>query len=272
MSVAPMDQGPPTVRRFGAVNWLGIRSLIRREMHREIRFFGIAVFGPALQAALFASVFALAAGDRVVSANDLPFMEFLVPGLIFSALMLRAFESTAHSIMYDKLEADIGDILMAPMMPGELLTGMVTGAVAVALSVALSVWIVMMPFAAVIPAHPIAALTYLFLAALFFAGLGVIASILSEKWDTLSGKETFLLIPIIFLSGTFFPISAVPEGPWQDVLSHNPIFWMVDGFRWSMSGVTETDPSGGIMIAFSLTAGTLLAARQLIKSGYKLKP
>lgn len=272
MTDIPPNMAPPTVRTFGPVNWLGIASLIRRELNREIRFFGIAVLGPALQGVLFASVFALAAGDRIVIANDLPFLTFLVPGLILSALMTRAFESTAYSIMYDKMEADIGDILMAPIMAEEFLVGLIAAACLIAGAVALSVWVVMLPFAAVLPAHPFAALGFLLLTAIFCASIGVIASILSEKWDSLSGKETFLLIPVIFLSGTFFPITAVPEGTWREVLALNPIYWLVDGFRWAMTGVAEGAPMKGLAAALILAFGTAFGARQLLASGYKLKP
>lgn len=273
MSATTPSAGPPEPRKFGRVHWLGIASLVRREMHRELRFFGIAVLGPALQAALFATVFALAAGESLNrAAGSMPYLEFLAPGLVLSALMTRAFESTAYTLMFDKLEAAIEDLLGAPMTAAETLAGLVLAAGIVSIAVAFTVWLVMLLFGGGLPAHPGALLLFALSSAVLFSSTGLIASILSEKWDTLSGKETFILIPIIFLSGTFFPIAAVPEGIWRTILGANPIYWIVDGFRWAMTGQAETNPPAAICIAVGLAALAAVGAQRLLHSGYKLKP
>ena len=102
--------------------------------------------------------------------------------------------------------------------------------------------------------------------------LGLIGAVFSKKWDSFSGKETFVVLPLIFLSGTFFPLSAVPEGPWRTVFQVNPIYYLVDGFRWSATGRLETDP----WLSAAVTAGLFLIvysiAARLLATGYKLKP
>ena len=104
------------------------------------------------------------------------------------------------------------------------------------------------------------------------AMVGLIAAIFSRKWDSFSGFETFLILPAVFLSGTFFPLSAVPEGAWQTAFQLNPIFYLVDGFRWGVLGASDASPlvSAGVAVVALLVL--LAVASRLLATGYKLKP
>jgi ABC-2 type transport system permease protein len=262
----------PKPRRFGARNWIGLFSLIRRELIREYKWLGMTVVGPALQSVLFAAVFTLAgAGEGRVGA--LTFLEFLGAGLIISAVIQRGFEVTGYSIMFDKLESDgLQDILGAPLSPGEILTAYLVTATVVAGLIGGIVWIVLLPLGLGAPAHPLAALGFGLIVAATFSMIGLIAAILSKKWDALSGKETFVIMPLVFLSGTFFPLSAVPEGAWRTAFEANPVFYLVDGFRWAATGQAETDPLLAAGVALALFATAFAIAARMVATGYKLKP
>ncbi len=262
----------PRTRRFGPVNGLGVASLVRRELMREWRFFGVAVLGPALQASLFAAVFTLAAGERIVTVDGLPFFQFLAPGLVIAAVMLRAFESTAYTLMFDKLEAAIQDLLGAPMTPAEILAGWIAAAAVISVGVGFTVAAAMAIFGMAPPEHPLALVWFVAAALLLFASAGVIAAILSAKWDGLSAKETFVLIPLIFLSGTFFPVSAVPEGAWRTAFQLNPIYYLVDGFRFAMTGRAGADPWTGAAVSAGAAVAVFAVALALFRSGYRIKP
>lgn len=260
------------VRRYGLVNWLGVSSLLMRELRREWRFFGVAILGPALQASLFAAVFTLAAGRDVPDLGGLSFFDFLAPGLVLAAVMQRAFEATAYTLMFDKLEAAIGDLLGAPMTAAEVLAGWIGSAVAISVAIGLSVAAAMMLFGLDLPRYPLVTLWFGGCAILLFAAAGIVAAILSEKWDGLSGKETFILVPLIFLSGTFFPLEAVPEGFWRTAFQLNPIVYLVDGFRYGVTGQGSIDPTTAALIAFAAAVAMTLLAHAIFKSGYKIKP
>jgi len=266
------EAGRPVTRRFGPVNWLGVRSLVRRELMREWRFFGVAVLGPALQASLFAAVFTLAAGEAVPTLGGIAFFDFLAPGLVMAAIMQRAFECTAYTLMFDKLEAAIEDLLGAPMTPGEILAGWILAAFAVTGGVGLTVALAMALFGLGWPAHPGLALWFVACAILLFASAGVIAAIVSEKWDGLSGKETFVLLPLIFLSGAFFPLEAVPDGAWRAAFQANPILYLIDGFRFAVIGRASVDPALAAGVALGAALAMTAAAHALFRSGYKIKP
>jgi len=231
------------------------------------------MIGPAIQAALFAMVFSLAAGERGLAVDGLDFLEFLAAGLVISAVMQRALETTGYSIMFDKLESGgLQDILGAPLSPMEVLSAYLVAAIGVSVSIGLIIWLVMALFGLGLPVHPFAAVYFLCMAGAVFSMLGLIGAIFSRKWDSFSGKETFLILPVIFLSGTFFPRSAVPDGVWQWLFQFNPIYYLVDGFRWSATGRLETDPwlSAGVVGGMFVIVFTVAA--RLIATGYKLKP
>ena len=271
--VASIFGAIPRPRHFGRFNWVGLLGLMRREAIRELRWFGMALVGPAIQAALFATVFSLAAGEQGMAVDGWNFLEFLGAGLVISAVMQRALETTGYSIMFDKLESGgLQDILGAPLTPMEILTAYLATAIAVSVSIGLFIWLVMSLFGLRLPVHPLAAVYFLCIAGGIFSMLGLIGAVFSKKWDSFSGKETFVVLPLIFLSGTFFPLSAVPEGPWRSVFQINPIYYLVDGFRWSATGRLESDP----WLSAAVTAGLFLVlysiAARLLATGYKLKP
>lgn len=262
----------PQTRSFSLGNVLGLMSLIRREYLREVRWFGIAIAGPMIQSALFAAVFSLAARD-MGSIDGVSFILFLTSGLVIAAVMQRAFETTGYSIMFDKLESDgLQDILGAPLNALEILTAYIINAIGVSVVVGLGIWIVLTIFGLGWPANPLASLFYLCLAAALFAVVGLVAAVFSKKWDSLSGKETFLMLPTIFLSGTFFPITAVPEGAWRTLFQWNPIYYVVDGFRWSVTGRAETDLTFGLIVVVSVFAVFLTIAAALFITGRNIKP
>ncbi|MDF1750633.1 MAG: ABC transporter permease [Alphaproteobacteria bacterium] len=271
--VASIFGAIPRPRKFGPVNVVGLLSLVRREAMREMRWFGVTMIGPAIQAALFATVFSLAAGENGMAVDGWNFLEFLGAGLVISAVMQRALETTGYSIMFDKLESGgLQDILGAPLMPMEVLAAYLVTAISVSVSIGLIIWGVMSIFGLGLPVHPLASAYFLCIGGGTFSMLGLIGAIFSKKWDSFSGKETFVVLPLIFLSGTFFPLSAVPEGPWQLIFKLNPIYYLVDGFRWSVIGRLETAPlvSAGVTALVFLVL--LAIGARLLATGYKLKP
>jgi len=267
------DAAPPKPRLFGATNPVGFYNLVRREVLREIRWFGMVIVGPAVQAVLFASVFTLAAGDRISLPSGVDFLAFLGTGLILTSIMQRAVETTGYSIMFDKLESDgLQDILGAPLSPLEILLAYLVTAVVTSVAIGVVIGLAMTIFGLGFPVNPLATAFFAVISAAIFSMVGLIGAIFSRKWDSFSGFETFLILPAIFLSGTFFPLSAVPDGAWQTAFQLNPIFYLVDGFRWGVLGASDADPLVGAGVAIVALLLLLLAAGRLLATGYKLKP
>jgi ABC-2 type transport system permease protein len=100
--------------------------------------------------------------------------------------------------------------------------------------------------------------------------LGVIAGIWADKFDQLAAFQNFLILPATFLSGVFYSIHSLPPF-WQRISHFNPVFYMIDGFRYGFFGVADVSPWTSLAVVslcFVLLSGFTLS---LLKSGYKLR-
>ena len=267
-----LRDGPPSARWFRYANAIGIRTLIRRELGRDFEIWTFTIAAPAVQTVLFALIFTLAwPQDRPLLMGGLPYMQFLIPGLIASAMMTRSFESSAFSLVMDKLEGMITDLLAAPLTPGELLLGYTVAAATSGLVVGAVVWTSMLLFGAGLPADPLLLTAFAVLGTVMMALLGRIAGIVSAKWDQLSAFQTFLVMPLVFMSGTFFALDRLPEAS-RPLFQFNPLFYVIDGMRFGLTGQSEAHPVLGLGVIAGVVLVIWVACYAMIRRGYKLKP
>lgn len=260
----------PRVRRFGAVNGRGLATFYRREVHRGFKIWGITLAAPAIRALLFAGVFTLVVGGSGKIALGMPFMEFLVPGLIAVAILERAFESAAFSMVYDKSEGIFGDLATAPLTPGELVVAYAGASVTGGLIAGAVVWVALLPLGGQVPAVPLAVIYFAVAGALIIGLFSQIAGLWAPKWDYLVGVQTFIFMPFVFLSGVFFSLDQLPEAlqPWARA---NPIFYIVDGVRFGITGHGDTDPLTGVIVTLVCILALAALSYRLFAIGYRFK-
>jgi ABC-2 type transport system permease protein len=256
------------IRRFGAVNGLGLVTLVKREASRGLKDYNYQLLGPAVTALLYLAVFRLALHND--EAGQL-LIDFIAPGVIIFSACEKAYESAAGSFIFDKHERIIADMLMAPLTPFERLVGYVSADCLGGIAVGIAVAVVTLVFADLGAAHPWAILVFGLLGMILHSLVGLLVGIWAEKWDQFSAIHTFLLVPLSFLSGVFYPIQALPA-VFQDVMLVNPLYHAIAGFRYGMSGTAAGDP----MVHALVLAGVNLVlggwAYRWFRSGYKLKP
>ena len=259
----------PTRPAQGRANLRGMSTLYVKEVHRFLKIFGQTLIAPIVTTVLFLTVFTVAFGaDRLVAG--LPYIEFLGPGLIMMTILQNAFANTSTSLIQQKLNDNIIDVLMPPLSPLELTIGYVLGGATrgllVSFSVGFALWLII-PFnvhnAVFILMHGVGA-------AFMMSALGMMTGIWAEKFDHVSTVTNFIVLPLSFLSGTFFTIQRFPET--LQTLSHfNPFFYLIDGFRYGFTGHAD----GSVMIGLGVMIGANLAAWTgcflMFNAGYKLK-
>lgn len=259
------------MRRFGRINWLGTWTLALREVKRFMNVWSQTLMAPLINAGLFLMIFTIAIGPSRGDVMGVDFMTFLAPGLMMMTVIQQSFANTSSSLASAKVQGNIVDTLMPPLSAGELVTGYIAGAVArgllVALVIATGVWLTL----DLVPAHPLWALSFAIIGAIVMGGLGLIAGILANKFDQLAAITNFLVTPLAFLSGTFYSIDALP--PLLQRLSHaNPIFYMIDGVRFGMIGVSDSSPWIGLGICLISAALVLGLCWHWLRTGFRLKP
>lgn len=200
----------------------------------------------------------------------LPFMQFLAAGLVASAVLEKAFEATALSILIDRIEGLIRDVLVPPLAAFELMAAYVFSAITAGLGIGVLVFAILIPFGLPWPARPLAALGFGVLGAALVGLFGILAALWSDKWDKMSMVQTFIYTPVLFLSGVFYSIERLPPAL-QTVARFNPLFYVIDGVRFGLLGRGEADPWLGVLvISISILLLGALCLRLLI-TGYQLK-
>lgn len=255
---------------IGNIHWLGIATLTKKEIWRFAKVWNQTILAPVITTLLFLAVLNLAMGRTQDMVDGLSFDRFVAPGLIMMAIVQNAFANTSSSLMLSKVQGVIIDLLMPPFKGFEIVTAMITGGVVrgvvVGLSVALSVYIF-------VPAslHSLPLLIYYVLASsMMLAALGVLGGIIAQSFDQMAALTNYIITPLSFLSGTFYTIQRLPEF-WQQVSHLNPFFYMIDGFRYAITGHADGNIEAG-MITLAVTNLLLIwVTQRCITRGWRLK-
>jgi ABC-2 type transport system permease protein len=269
----PSASQPAMIRpiAIGRINRVGFITLYHREVMRFVKILGQTVGAPVVTTWLFLTVFAVAIGDRMQLSDGVGLIAFLAPGLVMMAALQNAFANTSSSFVIGKVHGNIVDLIMPPLGPFELFFAMVAAGITRGIMVAVVAMATMLFFdVSIIPVHPLAAAVFLLLSTGIMAVIGLITGIWADKFDSLATITNFVIQPLVFLSGTFYTIDRLPE-PFDMLAQYNPVFYMIDGFRYAMTGVASTSPlSGGLILSFTMLMLSLVGIA-LLKTGYKLK-
>ncbi|MEE9381674.1 MAG: ABC transporter permease [Hyphomonadaceae bacterium] len=275
MAVRPPSQTLAAPRQYGAVNWLGLWTLYKREVGRFIKVATQTIFAPVVSTLLFMIVFKLAYPQRppfVWDGVSVDFNDFIAPGLVMMAILNNAFQNTSSSLTIAKVQGSQVDFLMPPLSPLELTVGFVTGAVTRGLSVAFLTAIVIhltgLADLSVVNIWPV--LYFGVVSAIILGAVGAMGGIWADKFDHLAAVSQFVILPLTFLSGTFYRIEAL--NPFFERLSHfNPIFYMIDGFRSGFIGATDSNLAIGMVVTGGVAFAACLGVWVMFRTGYKLK-
>ncbi|MEQ8936736.1 MAG: ABC transporter permease [Amphiplicatus sp.] len=262
-------------RRFGRVNWLGLETLIAKEIRRFMKVSMQTIFAPVITTLLFLVVFIQAFRRGGTEINGIPYVEFLAPGLIMMAILTNAFANSSSSLIIGKVQGSIVDVLMPPLSASELTVAFLVGAAARGLLVGAVTALTSAAFMAFSSTPmqigaPWAILYFALAAALMFGMLGIIGGIWADKFDQLAALTNFVITPLTFLSGTFYAIKNLPD-PFFTISHFNPVFYLIDGLRFGFTGVYEARPLIGFAVTMVINVALAYICYRMFRSGYKLK-
>jgi len=260
---------PPEPRVYRGVNWDGLRALYVREVRRFWKVGLQTLAAPIVTALLYMMVFVVAVGGNR-RVEGVPFGAFIAPGLIMMQVLNNAFSNSSSSLLQAKMNGLIGDFLTPPLSPGELVAGFGLGAMTRGIVVGTVAGLAILPFAHMTFAQPWAILYFGFGAALIMGLLGAIAAIWSEKFDHIAAVTNFVVMPMTFLSGTFYLVKNLPE-PFRTISQYNPFFYLIAGFRYGFTGHMDGSLEVGIVLTAVLVVGLWAITWRMFATGYKLK-
>ena len=247
----------------------GFLTLLYKEVLRFWKVSFQTVAAPVLTALLYLMIFAHVL-DEHVRINDVRYTAFLIPGLVMMSVLQNAFANSSSSLIQAKVTGSVVFVLLPPISYFEFYLAYAVAAMLRGLVVGLSVLSVTLWFAPLEFAAP----GWIFVFAVFGGGimgsLGIIAGIWADKFDQLAGFQNFLIMPLTMLSGVFYSIHSLPPF-WQQVSHANPVFYMIDGFRYGFFGVSDVTPTISLAVVAASFAAVALVALQMLRRGYKLR-
>ena len=239
------------------VNWVGYKTIVRKEITRILRIWAQTVVPPAITMTLYFIIFGNLIGRRIGEMDGFDYMQFIVPGLIMMSVITSSYGNMVASFFGAKFGRHIEELLISPLPNWIILAGYVTGAMTRGIMVGFLVMVISLFFTRVEVQHPLVMVSVLLMTSVVFSMAGMVNAIFATKFDDIAIVPTFILTPLTYLGGVFYSISLLPEF-WQRVSIFNPILYMVNGFRYGILGVSDV----GIVHAYVIMVvfGILLAS------------
>ena len=257
-------------KKFGYVNWIGFWTLYKKEVLRFVKVLIQTVISPLVTSLLFLLVLSLAIGNVRGEVLGFSFIDFLAPGLIAMQIIQQGFSHSSSSIMISKIQGNIVDILYAPLTAGEITLAINLAACTRSIMIAV-VSIVVFYFIVDLEFH---SFFYIFistfLGAFILSSIGIIIGLWAEKFDHMASATNFIIVPLSFLSGTFYTIDRLPE-ILQKISEFNPFFHIINLYRYGHLNVADGPVIFGLIYLVILSFITWFAAYILFKKGYKIK-
>ncbi|MRN38141.1 metal-dependent hydrolase [Neisseria sp. N95_16] len=249
---------------------IGFYTLFKKEILRFWKV-GLQTLGaPMLTALLYQLIFSHAIGRHVEALPDVAYNAFLIPGLAMMSMAQNAFANASSSLIQSRLSGNLVFILLPPLSTFSFFSAYVGAAVVRGLLVGLGVVAVTAPFGLPMPHHLGWIVVFGLLGSAMMAILGLMAGIVAEKFDQLAMFQNFLIMPLTFLSGVFYSINSLP-GFWRTVSHFNPVFYMIDGFRYGFFGVSDTSPWLSLAVVGTVVAALGALVLAVLHSGWKLR-
>lgn len=250
--------------------WIAYLTLAQREVTRFSRIWSQTLLPSPITMTLYLVIFGSLVGSRIGTMGGYDYMDFIVPGLIMMAVINNSYGNVVASFFGSKFQHNIEEMFVSPMPMSIILAGYVTGGVLRGVAVACLVTLTASILADIHFAHPFMMASVCILTAILFSVAGLLNGIFARKFDDINIMPTFVLTPLTYLGGVFYSVNLLPEF-WQKVTYVNPIFYMVNAFRYSMLGVTDVNigTAMGMIVLFIIALTTL--ALWLMEKGYRLK-
>ena len=245
-------------------------TLLKKEIIRfqKVAFHSIAA--PVLSSLLYLIVFGAALQDKILTGSQTSYLEFLVPGLVMMAILQNAFANTSSSFVQSKISGTLSFLLVTPLNNIMIASAYVLSAVFRGLVVGLCVWV----GSAIWITPDIGSAFWIFIFALLgafiMACLGLITAIWADRYEQMGVIQTFVIMPLTFLSGVFYSCEALPQ-PWRDLTVFNPLYYLIDGFRGGFLNHFETDPLLAVLFGLIACLVTFFISVWLLRKGYKIK-
>lgn len=247
-------------------------TILRKEYIRIVRIWSQTLLPPVMNVALYLLIFGSFIGKRIGSMDSVSYASFIVPGLLLMAVITNAYGNVSSSFFSAKFQKNIEEILVSPTPDWLVVLGFTAGGIIRGIMVALAVACVALvaPGVELKIHHPYFAVLLLLLTAGFFSLAGLMNALFAKKFDDISFIPTFVLTPLTYLGGIFYPLSALPEF-WQKLSALNPVLHLVTAMRYAFLDQAELSWYPALVFLFVGNALLYFACLRYMKKGLGIR-
>jgi ABC-2 type transport system permease protein len=251
--------------------WTSFYTIVRKDVVRMMRIWPQTLLPSIVTSVLYFLVFGSVIGPRIGEFEGHPYIQFIVPGLVMLAVVTNAYSNVAFTFFTGKFfSRNIDEILVSPTPAWLMVAGYVAGGMARGIVIGGLVILVAFFFTALPIENFFILVLFLILSSLIFSLAGLVNGIYAKNFDAISIVPTFVLTPLVYLGGVFYSVGVLPP-LWQSLTHLNPIFYLVNGFRYGLLGISDVSLWTAITVLFVLAAILAGINWYLIKTGLGLK-
>ncbi|MBT8079426.1 MAG: ABC transporter permease [Gammaproteobacteria bacterium] len=252
------------------LNWVGLKTLVRKEVIRVLRIWVQTIVPPAITMTLYFIIFGNLIGRRIGDMGGFDYMQYIAPGLIMMSVITNSYGNVVSSFFGAKFGRHVEEMLVSPMSNATIIIGHVAGGVIRGLLVGAMVTMIALAFTRLEIANPAITFSMVLLSSIVFALAGFINAVFARKFDDISIIPTFVLTPLTYLGGVFYSISLLPEF-WQKVSLANPILYMVNAFRFGILGTSDISIAKAYAIVAVFVIALFSASMILMNRGVGIR-
>lgn len=234
-------------------DWISTYTLLRREVVRILRIWSQTLVPPVITTSLYYVIFGDIVGPRIGNMQGVPYIQYIVPGLVMMAIINNAYLNVSTSVFGNKFQRNLEEMLVAPMPSYCILNGFVGGGVVRGILVGIFVIAVSLFFTNLSMYNWMVTISIAVFTSVLFALAGFVNGIFAKKFDDVAIVPMFVLTPLTYLGGVFYSVDLLPPF-WQTMTLINPVFYMVNGFRYGLLGNSDVH----IMYSLSIIIGTVI--------------
>ena len=259
-----------TARELRVAQRRGTLALAGRECRRVVALWTQTLLPPVLTATLFLAVFGGVLGERLAGGERVPYLDFILPGLLVMTVAGQAFANNSTSIYQAKSEGYIDDVLTSPLRPSQLALAYMTGGLLRGVIAAVAVAAAALPFTNGFD-EPALAAAALVTTGVVFAALGVLTGVWAETFDQHALVANAVVTPLALLGGVFYSAALLSE-PWATLTRLDPLYYLVDATRAGMAGVHETNVVVSLAVAAAVATALFAVVTEVLRRGWRLRP
>ncbi len=250
--------------------FIGFKTIVTREISRILRIWPQTLVPPAITMTLYFVIFGNLIGKRIGTMDGYSYIAYIVPGLVMMSVITNSYGNMVSSFFGAKFGRHIEEILVSPIPNWVILAGYVCGSVSRGLLVGIIVTTISLLFADLGIHHLGITAAVVLLTSVAFSLAGFINAIFAQKFDDIAIVPTFILTPLTYLGGVFYSIKLLPEF-WQQVSAFNPIFYMVNAFRYGILGTSDVNVGSALFVISMFVIGLTVTCLTLLHRGVGLR-